>query len=202
MFTKGERMVFTENEKNVLKFISASGGNLSINELGNKLNISAGSAFRVLAKFEREGIITPHTISNITTHLFNFDNEKTKPTIELIYAPTTLEGRIKMRERDLEPLKKVTEMCLLFGSYITSKPNPSDIDVLFVLSREKFTDYKKTLEKVQLITPIKIQDVIQTKEDLIQNIKKKDKIIADALKKGIALWGFELLAEVIKDARK
>lgn len=195
-------MVFTENERKVLKFIGASGGNVSINDLSNQINISTGSAYKVLTKFEKEGVITAFPISNIVTYPFNFTNEKTKPVIELVYAPEQLENKIKMRAYDLKPLKDTTQLCLLFGSYITSKQNPSDLDILFVIEKEKFVDYKKALTKVQLITPIKIQDVVQTKEDLIQNIRKQDPIIVEALKKGIALWGFELLAEVIQDARK
>ncbi len=195
-------MVFTENEKKVLKFIGASGGNVSINDLSNQINISTGSAYKVLTKFEKEGVITAVPISNIVTYPFNFINEKTKPVIELVYAAEQFENKIKMRAHDLELLKDTTQMCLLFGSYITSKQNPSDLDILFVIEKEKFADYKKILTKVQLITPIKIQDVVQTKEDLIQNIRKQDPIIVEALKKGIALWGFHLLAEVIKDSRK
>ena len=194
-------MIFTENEKKVLRFIGASGGNLSINELSSEINISAGSAHKVLTKFEKEDILTPHPISNIITYHFNFKNEKTKPVIELVSAPYPLEGRIKMRAQDLAPLKSTTELCILFGSYITSKTNPSDLDILFIVEKEKFTDYKKTLSQVQLITPIKIQDVVQTKEDIIQNLRQQDVIVVEALKKGIVLWGFETLAEVIRDAR-
>ena len=47
-------MLFTENERKVLKIIGTSGGNLSINGLSNEVDISAGSAYKVLTKFEKE----------------------------------------------------------------------------------------------------------------------------------------------------
>ncbi len=50
--------------------------------------------------------------------------------------------------------------------------------------------------------PVKIHDVIQTREDLAQNLKKNDPIVVQAILKGKVLWGFDLLVETIKDAAK
>ena len=195
-------MIFTENEKKVLKFIGASGGNLSINELSNEINISAGSAYKVLTKFEKENVLTPHPISNIVTYHFNFDNEKTIPVLELAYMTDTFEGRIKMRAKEFLPLKEVTLLCIFFGSYITSKAKPSDLDVLFVVEKEKYEAYKQSLAKIQDITPVKIHDIVQTQNDLVQNLKKHDPIVVDAIQSGIVLWGHDTLVEVIKNANQ
>ncbi|PIN80724.1 hypothetical protein COV11_03365, partial [Candidatus Woesearchaeota archaeon CG10_big_fil_rev_8_21_14_0_10_30_7] len=60
---------------------------------------------------------------------------------------------------------------------------------------------KKKLNKIKDTTPIKIQDIVQTREDLIQNIKKEDPIILASIKKGIVLWGFSELVKIIENVK-
>ena len=195
-------MLFTENERKVLKFIGTSGGNLSINGLSNEVDISAGSAYKVLIKFEKEEIITPHPFSNIVTYQFNFENEKTKPILQLVYIPDKMEGKIKIRAEEFLPLKEFTSLCIFFGSYITSKAKPSDLDVLFVIEKENYEAYKQALVTIQDITPVKIHEIVQTQGDLVQNLKKHDPVVVSAIQTGIVLWGYETLVQVIKDANQ
>ena len=49
-----------------------------------------------------------------------------------------------------------------------------DIDILFVIKKTDYKKYSWDLEKVKRILPLKLHDVIQTKEDLIKNIKKEN----------------------------
>ena len=193
-------MLFTENERKVLKIIGTSGGNLTINGLSNEVDISAGSAYKVLTKFEKEEIITPHPFSNIVTYQFNFENEKTKPLLQLVYIPDKMEGKIKIRAEEFLPLKEFTSLCIFFGSYITSKTKPSDLDVLFIIEKENYESYKQALVTIQDITPVKIHEIVQTQGDLVQNLKKHDPVVVSAIQTGIVLWGYETLVQVIKDA--
>ena len=195
-------MIFTENERKVLKIIGTSGGNLSINGLSNEVNISAGSAYKVLTKFEKEEIITPHPFSNIVTYRFDFENEKTKPLLQLVYIPDKMEGKIKIRAEEFLPLKEFTSLCIFFGSYITSKTKPSDLDVLFVIEKKNYDPFKQSLAEIQDITPVKIHDIVQTQVDLVKNLKKHDPIVVGAIQTGIVLWGYETLVQVIKDANQ
>ena len=110
------------------------------------------------------------------------------------------EDRIRYRAEDLKPLREITKICILFGSYATAKKEPSDLDALFVFDRANYKEYKKRLADIKDITPVKIHDVIQTEEDLITNIKKKSKAVLNALKNGIILWGQETIIRVIKNA--
>lgn len=73
-------------------------------------------------------------------------------------------------------MKKQT---ILFGSYIDLKKEPHDIDILFVIDRNNFKQYKKRLADIEDMVPAKIHDVLQTEEDLKNNIANKDKVILD-----------------------
>ena len=53
-------------------------------------------------------------------------------------------------------------------------------DVLFVFNRTNYKEYKKKLVNIRDISPVKIHDIVQTEEDLTENIKKKNTAVLDA----------------------
>lgn len=194
-------MILTMNEKHVLRFLAASTGkDYSINDIAKTCKLTPNGAHKLLAKLEKEALLKAKPIANIKAYGLDFESEKTARVLELAFMPDALEGRVKLRAEDLKQLKAVTKACILFGSYITTKKEPGDLDVLFVLERKNFEAYKQALSKVQDITPVKIQDVVQTTDDVEQNLKKSDPIVVAALREGIVLWGFDVLVQVIKNA--
>ena len=195
-------MMFTRNEKRVLQFLATSlGKDHSINDVAKACGIAPNGAYKILIKLEKEGVLKVKKIANIKSYTLNFEHEKTARVLELALMPDALEGRIKARAGDLQLLKPLTQACVLFGSYITAKQKPGDLDILFVLKRTNFGKYKQALAKVQDIVPVKIQDVVQTSEDATQNLKKNDPIMTDALRHGVVLWGADVLVQVIKHAK-
>ncbi len=192
-------MILTKNEKRVLRLI-AIGKDLSINDVAKECGISPAGAFKILTKFAKEGVLKIKPIANIKVYQLNFENEKTMSVLELAFIPDKLEGRMKSRAEDLKRLREVTSACISFGSYITTKKEPGDLDVLFVVEKQQYEKYKQLLGKVQDITPVKIQDVVQTLDDLRQNLRKGDPIVTEALRNGIVLWGFDALVQVVKNA--
>ncbi|MDP4012954.1 MAG: hypothetical protein Q8R00_05115 [Candidatus Nanoarchaeia archaeon] len=193
-------MILTANEKQVLRFLAVSTRkNYSINDIAKACKLTPNGAYKLLVKFEKEDILKADHIANIKAYKLNFESEKTVRVIELALMSNVIEGRVKLRIEDLKPLRAVTKACVLFGSYITTKKEPKDLDVLFVLEKKNFEAYKRVLSKVQDITPVKIQDVVQTVEDVKQNLKEDDPIVIAALRDGIVLWGFDVIVEVIKN---
>ncbi len=196
-------MILTLNERKVLRLLATTiGKSASMNDIGKQCGITSGGAHKILTKLDREGVIKATFIGNLKVYKLDFEHEKTASVLELAFIQDSFEGRVKMRVNDLQNMKQVTKAGVLFGSYITTKKEPSDLDVLFVLERKNFEEYKKILNRIQDIVPIKIQDVVQTEEDLRQNLKKNDAIITAALRDGIVLWGFDMLVQVIKNASK
>jgi|SRR3989338_8405497 len=195
-------MFLTVNEKNVLRFLAVNVRDYSINEIARKCALTPNGAYKILKKLEHEGVIKPKKVANILSYKLDFSNVKTLKILELSFIPEKLEGRIKHRAEDLELLKNITSICIVFGSYMTEKKEPEDLDLLFVLEKEEFGSYKKTINKIKDITPVKIQDIIQNSKDLMENIKKEDPVILASINKGIVLWGFEKLAKMIENVHK
>lgn len=195
------RMILTMNEKRVLRFLATSTGkDYSINDIAKACELTPNGAYKLLVKMEKETVLKVKPIANLKAYKLDFESEKTARVLELAFISDALEGRIRMRAEDLTQLKAATKACVLFGSYITTKKEPGDLDVFFVLERKNFEAYKQALSKVQDITPVKIQDVVQTTGDVEQNLKKGDPIVVAALREGIVLWGFDVLVQVIKNA--
>ncbi len=192
--------MLTEKEKKILRLLIASPGiDYSINQIAKECSLAPNGAYKILSKFEKQGILEPKAIANIKSYHINFENAKTALILELALIPA-IEGKVKYRLNDLAQLKDVTKACILFGSYIEPKKDPNDMDVLFMIDKKDYKEYKKKLREA--VVPVKIHDVVQTQSDLLANIKRKDNVVLDILKKGIVLWGQREIVEVAKNAKQ
>ena len=191
--------MLTKNEKKVLRLLlTAFNRERSINNIAKECSLAPNGAYKILKKFEEEGILKAKKIANIKSYSINFYDEKTDNILELALMPK-LEGRIKYRLEDLKGLKGITKACILFGSYTDLKKEPHDLDILFVIDKGNFEQYKKKLVDIKDIVPAKIHDVLQTEEDLKNNIANKDKVILQILRAGIIFWGIKTIIKVIKN---
>ena len=193
--------MLTKNEKNVLRLLMFSSTDYSINNIAKECSLAPNGALKILRKFEKEGILRSKDIANIKSYKIDFNNEKTSAILELALASEP-EGRIKHRLGDLKALKEIAKSCIMFGSYTNLKKEPHDMDVLLVLDKNKFREYKRKISPIKDIVPVKIHDVLQTEEDLKQNLIKKDEVVLDILMKGIILWGQKTIVGVIENACK
>ncbi len=175
---------------------------MSINEIAKQCKISPNGAYKILAKLELEGILKAKQISNIKAYYINFDNEKTSRVLEIAFIFEIKDGRIKARADDLKPFMRITRACVIFGSYISAKQKPGDLDIFFILEKRMFESYKKALAKAQDIVPLKIHDIVQTPADAQKNLKKHEPIVTEALRNGIVLWGAETIVRAIKNGHK
>lgn len=190
--------MLTIKEKKVLRMILTSfSDDYSINNIAKQCGLSPNGAYKLLTKFEKEGILSHKNISNLKSFKINFHNQKTSSVLELALIPD-LNKRIQHRLEDLKNLRKSTKCCIFFGSYL-SKREPDDLDILFVLDRSCYKEYSSEIKKAKEIIPIKVHDVVQTVEDIKKNIINKDEIIMNILRTGTIVWGQNTIIQVIRD---
>lgn len=191
--------MITEKEKIIIKKILYRLGDTdSINSLAKKCKISPNGTIKILKKFEKEGILKMKKIVNISSYSLDFNNPKTESICKLaiIEEPS---DKIKPRTEDLKNLKNITEIGIIFGSYLTPKQNPNDLDIFFLLKDKNFKKYKEEIKKIYPAMPLKVQDVLQTEKDLIKNIQEKNSVIKEILQKGFIMWGHEKLISILKN---
>ena len=192
--------MLTENEKSVLRILLTSFVDLSINQIAKLAKLSPNGAYKILKKFEKEGILNSKKIANIISYRLNFNNEKTKNILQLALIPS-IEGRIKFRFDDLKELKKITLASMMFGSYISQKKEPNDLDILIIIEEKHYKAYKELSERLFKTIPIKVHEILQTEEDFKKNISKKDEVINEILKTGKILWGQDKIISLISSIR-
>ncbi|MFH0875888.1 MAG: hypothetical protein V1859_08165 [archaeon] len=193
--------MITDNEKKVLKYIMVySSSYPSINKIAKDTNLSPNGAYKILKKFEAEKIINYRQISNIKSYYINY--EKAKNMLELALTEKITDKKIMYRIDDLSKLQLLTKSCILFGSYIKGKENPNDLDVLYIIEKTKFSEFKEKLVNIKEISPVKIHDIIQSEQDLTSNIKKKEKALLDAIFTGKTIWGQKTIVKAFSNADK
>jgi hypothetical protein len=171
----------------------------SINRIGRMLKISPRGAYKVLKKLEKGGAIVPEKIGNAIYYRPNTADEPSKKLLEFVMSQNSLNRYSQLIADDLKPLRQISYCCVLFGSVIDKGRDANDIDVLLVIDKNSYRSVRAALEKIKALKAKKIHEVVQTREDLLENVRKRDSVIIDIIRKGQVLWGAEEIVEAIKD---
>ena len=193
--------MITKKQSKVLKFLATGSYSENyINNVARKCDTSVSGAQLILTNLEHENILNHEDIGNMKSFNIKF-NEKSKSYLNLAYMGE-LTNKLENRKRELEPLKENSKVAIVFGGYLHKK-DPNDIDILFVLNKNgDYSNFNEKLREIGHIIPIKVHAILQTKKDIIENIKKKDKIIIEALRNGVLLWGNKFIVEVLEHVNK
>ncbi len=194
--------MLTQNEKNILKFLMTSFNHYSINDISKENKLAPNGAYKILKKLEKLGVAYSTNIGKIKSYKINFKNKLTINYLEIALSDERIhDAKIKIRIQDFKELMAICKAAVIFGSYINEKKKPNDIDIVFVIDKDKYKEYKNILEKIKEIIPYKIHDVIQTPQDVANNLKEQDKIIINAIRNGVVLWGYDIIAGCVKNAQ-
>lgn len=190
----------TENEAKIVDFLIRNFRERnSINEIGRKIKISHTGAHKILRKLEKIKAVKPDRIGNAIYYKPNLDNELGLKLAEYVLAQNELIPYSEVQADDLRPLREIASSCILFGSVLSKGKEARDIDVMLVVEEKDFKKLYKKLEEIKEMSPKKIHDVMQSREDIAKNIKKNDEVILDIIKNGRILWGSEIIVEAIKN---
>jgi len=190
----------TENEARVMDFLIRNFNEKnSINEIGRRLNLSPMGIYKILKKLEKVHAVIPESVGNGIFYKVDLLEETGSKFTELVLTQNELNNYAKVIEEDLQPLKKVTSSCILFGSVLIKGSKARDIDIMPVLEKKDFKKVYNTLQEIKELKPKLIHDVMVMKEDLVRLIKKNDVVVLDAIKNGKILWGSEIIVEAIRN---
>lgn len=193
--------IITKNEVNVLSYLFRHYyENLSINELAKKVNITAKGIYKILKKLEDDDLVVKEKVANAFIYKLNFTHPKTEDIVKYVLkselAPNSY---VKVLMKDLEMLKDCTEAMIVFGSVLAKGIKANDIDLMAIIDKKQYVKLSKKVKDFEKVSPKKIHLVVQTKQDLKENLQTEDKVIKGALSEGFILQGFSLLYEVVKN---
>ncbi len=167
------------------------------NNIAKHLRISSMGALKIAKKLEGERIITSNKLGKAKFYKLNLNNDYVKQYLKFLLKREA-EQSLPYIKRWITEIKKIknADCSILFGS-ILRKKEAKDIDVLLVTDKKRFSRLTKEVEGINKINIKKIHPVYQTKQDLINNIKKQDNPILNAIK-GIVVFGEETAIDIIK----
>ena len=148
----------------------------------------------------KNNIVISQTIGTAVNYTLNFDNPETVKLCELLLLEKKrlLSGYVKLYGDSLQKFESA-ELIILFGSVLTKKEY-RDVDVLFVTKKSKEVHtFCLGLSKIRTRPVVPL---ILTKEDLVNEGKKKKDAIVSLLQEGVILRGESVFVEVMNRVQK
>ena len=166
--------------------------------IASVLNMSSMGALKIAKRLEKEHIITSRQLGKAIFYKVNFSHEYTRQYL-LFLLKREAEHTHPYIKRWITEIQKIksADAALLFGSVLHKQKEANDIDILFMTDNKRFPALKKEIEVINLLNSKKIHPIYQTENDFISNIKKRDKVVLNALK-GIIAFGEETIIDVIQ----
>lgn len=193
----------TKNEIRTINFLVRNyTERISINGIARQLSLSPMGAYKILKRLEQHAILEYEKIGNAIHYQLNLSAEGGKKAAELALTNNILNPFAKVCVEDLQRLKPLTLCAALFGSVLAKGMNANDIDIFCVIKPSKYKELKAKICDWQKSTSKKIHLLVQTKDDLLRNMKNKDPVIEDILKTGAFFWGEEIIIEAIRQCQK
>ena len=189
-----------KNTKKIILYLLKNLDLVNINQISKKLNISVGSAFKILKDLEKNNIGLSSILGNAKFYQINLNNEETRRWSEILLSEErrNLKGYSKIYAEEIQKFEHA-ELIILFGSVLNNK-DFNDVDVLFITNKPKeVTKFCLGISKVRTKPFVPL---ILKKEDLIKEITNKKEVILNILKTGVILSGESLFIEVLKNVKQ
>jgi len=189
-----------KNTKKIILYLLRNLELVNINQISKILDISVGSAFKILKDLDKNDIVMSSNLGNAKFYQINLNNEETIKWCEIFLSEErrNLKGYSKIYAEEIQKFENA-ELIILFGSALTHK-DFNDVDVLFVTNKPKeVTKFCLNLSKIR-IKPV--VPLILRKEDLIKEIKDKKEVVLNILKTGVILLGESAFIEVLKNVKQ
>ena len=168
--------------------------------IAKELGVTRVGTFKALKKLEKKGLVKGRTLGKARFYTVDLEDEYTRKNVEILLMEQT-----RTYQRWVDEFRELFDyirIAVLFGSVIKNEDKANDIDILLVFDAKDNKRINSIIKGKNEILTKKIHPIKQTMSDLKSNIKKKDKVILNALKEGIILHGLEELLKVIKECHK
>ncbi len=189
----------TKNEARVINFLIRNfTEKYSINQLTRELDLSPMGGYKILKRLEAQEILVPEKMGNSVFYSIDLNNEIAIKVSELILSQKKENPDLEVLVENLDGLKDISYSLIVFGSFIENPKEANDIDILVLSDSSNYRKLKKKIEEINSISAKEIHPVFQTEKDLEQNLREKDQVILDIIRKGFILWGSRYIVKAIK----
>jgi hypothetical protein len=167
------------------------------NSLSKVLGISREGTQKLLKRLLAQNLLISKQIGKSIVYKIRFNDDYVKKLLIFLLADEANQYQRWMYE--FRDLFKGNRIILIFGSIIKDYDNARDIDIMIVMNQSELKEINKVIAERQAILPKKIHTIRLTNQDLLDNMKKKDKVIMDIIKNAVVLYGQNDYLEVMQN---
>lgn len=176
----------------------------TITAVAKEIGMSRVGIWKVLKKLETEKLIVLSPIGAGKTSAYrislNWDNPLTEKNLVIALTEDALKNQMWLS--NFAELESKVDFLIIYGSIIHSPKEANDIDILGVISKNKFLEIEESIKKIQKTQIRKIHALSFTQAEFKQELEKPNKVFIDAIKKGIILFGQEKFIKFIRSITK
>jgi len=188
----------TQNERETLLILFKDFTSFyNANSISKILKISRVGSQKILKRLKKEGLVTDKMVGKAIIYKLNFEENYVKQLITFLLADEA--NRFKRWKEEFKELFNRNRIVMLFGSAIKNYAQAKDIDIMVVVEKEDLKETNKVLKKKEEILPKKLHSIKLTHKDLLENLKKRNKVVVDIAKNAIVLYGQDKYVEVISN---
>jgi len=167
------------------------------NSISKILKISHVGAQKIFKRLKNENLVIDKKIGKSIIYKLNLEDNYVSQLISFLLADEA--NNFKRWKEEFKELFKKNRIVMMYGSAIKNYAQAKDIDVMIVIENKDVKEVNDIFKKKEEILPKKIHSIKLTNQDLLENIKKKDKAIVDIVKNAIILYGQDKYVEILKN---
>ncbi len=188
----------TQKERETLLIVFKDFTNYyNANSISKILKISHVGAQKIFKRLLNENLIISKRIGKSIVYKLNFRNDYLTQLIVFLLADEV--NNFKRWKEEFKELFKKNRIVMMFGSAIKNYTQAQDIDIMIVIENKDTKEINEILKKKEEILPKKLHSIKLTHQDLLENIKKKNKAMLDVVKNAIILYGQREYVEILKN---
>jgi len=167
------------------------------NNISKILKISHVGAQKLLKRLLKDGIVLDKKIGKSIIYRLDLNDEYVKKLLSFLLIDES--KRFNRWREEFKGLSRKDQVVLLYGSTIIDYEKARDIDIMIILDKKNAKEVNDALKLRQDFLPKKIHSINITKEDLIENIKNKNKVTIEIIKNAIVLYGQDKYIDILKN---
>ncbi|MBI4980051.1 nucleotidyltransferase domain-containing protein [Candidatus Woesearchaeota archaeon] len=172
--------------------------NYNANSLSKQVDITPRGALKVLKNLHQRGLLVSQQFGKAVFYKVNLEDYYSFRTIETLLISEAREKASRWLS-EFKELYKEVEIAIIFGSIIKEPRQANDIDILLVFAPSQMKAVKYFISEKNKILLKPIHPIMQSSTDIKKNLKKKDPVILNALRRGYVLHGYDKLIGVVKN---
>src|SRR3989344_6966448 len=162
------------------------------------LNISHVGAQKIFKRLLNERLVVSKRIGKSIIYTPDFGNDYLVQLLTFLLADEA--NNFKRWKEEFKELDG--RIVMMFGSAIKNYAQARDIDIMVVIKKSEIKWINTILKKKEEMLPKKFNAIKLTHQDLLENIKKKDKAMVDIIKNAIILFGQREYVDILKNTEK